>query len=1474
MAVGEADPPRAGVRSPGRTRGGAAGRGRWADPDAAAARLRDRLRAVACCCALVALAFCTRPGEILADTKIDMAVNPRGFLGGALHLWSPEQFGQLQNQAVGYLFPMGPFYALGDLAGMPAWITQRLWLALLMCLAFTGTLRLAGRLGAGGPRSRLFAAAAYALAPNALSTLGLISSEYMPVAMLPWIVLPLVSAIAGDTGRLRAAARSGLAVACCGGINATATLAVLVVPAVYLLTRPRGTYRVRLAAWWSAAVAAAIAWWLVPLALTGTYGFSWLTYTEKADTTTGPTGLVNVLRGAERWVNYLVADGQIWSPVGYGLSLTPLAMLCTGAVAALGLAGLVGRRLPERTFLLLTLLTGLAILTAGHLSDLPGLFAGDVRALLDGALAPFRNLHKFDAVIRLPLALGLAHVLVAAARWLKERRPDGDPALVYPEPDGLRARFRAAAALPVAAAVALGGIGLTGAVRGLSGSGSFERVPGYWEDAASWLNERAGRQAVLAVPGSSFGEYLWGRPMDDIVQPLLDARWGVRQLVPAGSPGYTRALDAIELQARAGLPSPGLSEFLGRMGVRYVLVRNDLRRESLEGGRPARVHEALDGSPGLRRVAAFGPPTGHVPVDDAVAAVDQPYPALEVYEVEGAAPVATLDDAADPVRVLGGPESLLTMADGGALPDRPVLLNDDAPDLGGVPVVTDSPRLVRRNFGELHQTSRTLGAAKRREAADVLDDGWKRYATHVSYGGGVRDVTASSSASDEGTAPAGHLPAAVPFAAVDGDPFSAWRTGGFDGPVGQWLRVDFDRPRDVGDLEAAFLRDDSLGPAVARVAVETERGTAAQEVRRTADAQPLRAPAGKTRWVRIRITGLAAEPAEPGFARAGISELTAGGVEPTRTYVMPAPAGTGEPATYVMSRVPGDKATCMRGSARWVCSADLGARGEEGGGFDRTFTSATARDAKIAGTAVLTDPGLVAKYTEAKGRPVVKASSVLTAHPANGARSGFDGDPATAWIAEAGDREPAFAVAWGKPRQVGSLELRRPPGASGPVRVRIEGDDGETREGLSDDAGRIAFAPMTTGRIKVAFLDDRRLQPVQLTDLVIPGVAPLPDVRGLDLELPCGLGPRLELGGTTLRTKVAGTFGDLLAGRPVRFAACGPAKLEQGANRLTAVPLDPYRVETVVAGGADLEPSTAKPDGAAAAAPVEVVRWDSGSREVRVDAAAASFLTVNENFNPGWRATAGGTELRPVRLDGWKQGWLVPAGTRGTVELTYLPDRAHLVSVAGGLGLLVLLLGVAVRPPGRRGAPRGPAPATVLAPARGWPVWAALPFAAALGAWIGGVPGAAVTVAVAAVCGWARTRRSAALRAVASPWPVAAAMVAGTACLAAGARWDLLGNPANPSGVLGDTAPQVLGLVIVGRLAVELWRPRPPGGPGGGPIAVSWDAPGGAAEPPAPDVPPGSSSAPPLQWTPGREAGDPSGRSRGRSGRGPRTRRR
>src|SRR5829696_3747378 len=95
--------------------------------------LAERVQWTTVCLGFLALTLSQQPGRIVADTKLDLTIDPWGWLGRALQLWEPEGFaGQVQNQAYGYLFPMGPFFGVGQSLGVPGWMVQRLWMALLL----------------------------------------------------------------------------------------------------------------------------------------------------------------------------------------------------------------------------------------------------------------------------------------------------------------------------------------------------------------------------------------------------------------------------------------------------------------------------------------------------------------------------------------------------------------------------------------------------------------------------------------------------------------------------------------------------------------------------------------------------------------------------------------------------------------------------------------------------------------------------------------------------------------------------------------------------------------------------------------------------------------------------------------------------------------------------------------------------------------------------------------------------------------------------------------------------------------------------------------------------------------------------------------------------------------------------------------------------------------------------------------------
>ena len=315
---------------------------------------------------LTGAVFVQAPGRLVGDTKLDLSIDPSRFMSQSLHLWQPQAaFGQLQNQAYGYLFPMGPFFALGHALGAPGWVVQRLWQSALLIVAFQGMRVLAGRLGIGTPATRTIGGLAFCLSPWMLAHIGPISIEALPTCVAPWVLVPLVGTEAVERPR-RAAALSGLALLFAGGVNATATLALLVLPVLLFVTGERGLARRRLAGYWGVAVFLAMAWWLLPLVVLGRYSPPFLTWIESATGTTNTTSIPAALFGTSDWVGHLDTLAGPWWPAGWTLSHAPFALAGEALIVGLGVVGLIHRSMPYRRFLAVGALVGLALITVGH----------------------------------------------------------------------------------------------------------------------------------------------------------------------------------------------------------------------------------------------------------------------------------------------------------------------------------------------------------------------------------------------------------------------------------------------------------------------------------------------------------------------------------------------------------------------------------------------------------------------------------------------------------------------------------------------------------------------------------------------------------------------------------------------------------------------------------------------------------------------------------------------------------------------------------------------------------------------------------------------------------------------------------------------------------------------------------------------------------------------------------------------------
>jgi arabinofuranan 3-O-arabinosyltransferase len=1335
--------------------------------------------------ALVALACAQLPGYLLFDTKFDLVVDPIHYLARALHMWdSNGAIGQLQNQAYGYLWPMGPFFALGSLLDVPGWAVQRLFMALVMCVAFTGTAKVAKALGVRSDVACLVAGFAYALSPRLLTTVGTISIESWPSALAPWVLLPLVKGSVEGSPR-RAAALSALGVGMVGGVNATASFGVIPVAAIWLLTRERGPRRRALMVWWVVFTALATLWWLGPLLFLGEFSPPFLDFIESSALTTNPTSLFDSLRGVSHWVPYI--DPR-WL-AGRDLITVPSLVLNSGVVLMLGIVGVAHRRNPHRAFLALSLLVGLFMVGMGHTGRLQGWFAEPLQAALDGPLAAARNVHKFDPVIRLPMVLGLAFLLqTLRAREYWSRMSDG------------RLRPLTYLSISALAVIAVAGAAMPAVQGRMAPAGAISEVPSYWQDAGAWLDEQDNEAVALMSPGVGVAQFVWGTPNDEPLEFLVkEGRFGVRSNIPFVPPGNIRYLDAVEERLTQGHPSPGLAPYLARAGVRFLVVRNDVIKAP-DIPDTVLLHQALEQSPGIRRLTGFGPNLGSAPYlgtgeDRNVinGGWQTNYQAIEIFEVTTGGPGAVAADIL-PV-VLGGPETLLSLADAGLIDEQPTVLATDA-DANEAPtgpvVLTDGYRDRERYYGQLHDgySATTVPGDRRRSSNAVKDlyvnagdDRWRTTAVTV----GAYSVTSSSAMSDS-DAPGGARPGESAFAAIDGNLDTAWVSQPGTSRTPSWTLALEERQ----GLDTVVLRAGDRAPQSQSLRAVTEAGTTEAFSLPTGETRTVQLPQGSTRWLRIETSGQSTR------LQARIAEIEVPGVSPVKELVLPTvPDAWGSPAAVLLEAALDARSGCVDVDLSVRCQEGRDRTGEEESGFARRFDlpEGATYDARL-------------WVRPARGRPVeeellrdfpVSVTSSSQGVP-DARASGFaalDGNDGTTWLAARNDGAPGLDVRWVGRTLVRGIDLTVSPDAAvrTPRRVLLTYRGGSQEVEL-DPNGRARFDPVRTDFMSVRVLATHLTSSIGFDQSITGLGAGISELRIVGAPfasltpsrtaqaLPCGSGPDVVVDGVTRRTRLTVSPAQVYAGDEVPAELCtgSSLRLGPGEHHVRVENGDVFTATrmTLVEPGYDPGTSTA-------------VRWDHFDADSRFaqPPTGAGVLAFRENANAGWQGTQDGASLSAVRVDGWQQGWFLDEDADGPVTETYGPEQFYRAGLLVGAVTLVSLFMLVLfwwrRPPTSTAAPVG----TRMLPEWAW----AIATTVSLGV-IAGWPAAVLALVGVAAARWWR-----------SPdlWPWTAGFL-----VFAAAGWYAFHGWGSANGWGGDQLlPQLAVLVAVVLAVSSAGRPSP-----------------------------------------------------------------
>ncbi len=764
----------------------------------------------------------TATGQVAADTKQYLYLDPARMLGRAPSMWDPNiGLGTVTHQNIGYLFPMGPFYWVFEQLGVPDWVAQRLWLGTILFAAGAGMLYLFRTLGVRGPGA-VVGGIAFMLSPYSLDYAARISVILLPWAALPWMLALVVRALRdqADGDRIRRMWRGGwrypalfaIVVQVVGGVNATALVfaglaPLLWIPYAVFVARDVPLRRaVVTTAKIGALVVVTSLWWLAGLWVQGSYGLNVLRYTETIETVAKTSLVPEVLRGLGYWFFYGRDKLGPWIEASVTYTQNPGLILLSFLIPTLALLAAVVVRWRHRVFFIGLILVGVVISVGSHPYDDPSPLGSLFKSLAGKSTVALalRSTGRAVPLVVLGLAVLLAVGVNAATRRIATTQWS----------------LRAPSWRPLVLAIVVGALLLLN-LPALWNDTFYgknlqrpEAVPDYWTEAIAAVDAGSHDTRILELPGADFASYRWGNTVDPITPGLTDRPFVARELIPWGSPATADLLNAYDRQFQEGVMNPdGIVPVARLMSVGDVLARLDIQNDRYNLIRPGKLWNLLTGDvDGLGDPISFGPlltTEGAVyPLVDEQALASPPDeedpPSVAVFGVDDPLPIVRGKSGDDAIVIAGDGEGLVNAASVGLIDPEQLILYSasyaepeelrDAVGDDSVLIVTDSNRrrarrwsTVRDNTGYTEQADEDPlvddpADARLEVFPDAGDDAFT-----VTEQRGVKRVQAS----DYGN-PVAYNPEDRAARAIDGDLYTAWKVGAFSAVDGERIEVELE----------------------------------------------------------------------------------------------------------------------------------------------------------------------------------------------------------------------------------------------------------------------------------------------------------------------------------------------------------------------------------------------------------------------------------------------------------------------------------------------------------------------------------------------------------------------------------------------------------------------------------------------------------------------------------------------------------